>query len=97
MNKQFLKEICFEDRVIETKVKDILRFTNLLVAFSKDRIMLQTEDGKEGCIVEHYYDINDNRSDPREAIISSFYIVNNVPSKLFKELENKLYFKFIKC
>ena len=90
------KKIEFYDSLIDIKVKDVLSKTNLLASFSKDKIFLQTKDGEEGCELEHHYEIGYNGNNPKEAIIDSLYIGSEVPADLLKELENKLYFKFIK-
>lgn len=90
-----MKQVFFYDRLLEPKIKDILRLTDLVALFSGNLISLQTQDGEEGCVVEYYYDVGDDLSDPREAIVSSFYVGNKLPRKLFKELEDKLYIKFI--
>ena len=91
-----MKQIFFFcDRLLEPKIKDFLRVTDLAVSFSRNLIGLRTQDGEEGCIIEYYHDVDDNLSDPREAIVSSFYVGNKLHRKLFKELEDKLYIKFI--
>ena len=90
-----VKEIRFYDRIIDVRVKDVLEKTNLLAAFSGDRIFLQTEDGEEGCELEYHYEDGYDGKDPREAVIDSLYVGDKTPTNLLKELEDKLYFIFI--
>ena len=90
-----MKQIFFCDRLLEPKIKDILRLTDLAISFSRNLIGLQTQDGEEGCVIEYYYNIGDDYNDPREAVVSSFYVGNSMPNKLFDELERKMRFKFI--
>jgi hypothetical protein len=89
------KKIEFYDRIIDVKVVDIIRKTNLLPLFSNDKIYLQTQDGEEGCELEYHYEFGYKGNDPKEAIIDSLYVDNKVPTNLLKELEDKLYFKFV--
>ena len=89
------KKIEFEDRIIDVKVKDILSKTELIVCSNKDGIFLQTDDGEEGCELEYHYEMGYEGDDPREAVIDSLYAGSKIPTNLLKELENKLYFKFI--
>ena len=91
-----MAKIEFYNRLFDVKVKDVLKKTSLSVSFNKDKIYLQTQDGEEGCELEHHYEIGCDGSDPREAIIDSFLVGDKTPTNILKELENKLYFKFVK-
>lgn len=96
-----MRKIYFKDMLFEPRIKDILRLTSLCILSNKDvlsneeKIWLQTQDGEEWCMAE--YDMGEGCSNPHEAIITSFCIGSKYPKKLFKELENKLYFRFIDC
>lgn len=90
-----MRQVFFHKGLLDTTIKNILESTNLVATFSGNLIGLETQDGEEGCVVEYYYNIDDDLNDPLAAIVSSFYIGNNLPKRLFKELENKLNFEFI--